>query len=259
MSGAPSGIEGSELGQQGTGARKATMSAERRGGSAPAHCRRLGSLLAQLAPTGAASFSAFTDANEELHPLFTGRPNLMLVPIATPLLASGDALDIPSLQRYVDHLYAAGCEGLYVGGSSGEGYHIEEALRQELAVACVEASRGSGKIVMVHVGASRESEAFRLAAGAVAAGADAIASIPPYVGSPAPTFSETLAYYTELARIADGVPVICYNIPGLTGVPLSVAQLAEIMAIDGVEGASAVTKMRCAHWSDRPPVDRTPI
>ena len=229
------------------------MAAERRrGGSAPAHCRRLGNLFTQLAPTGAASFSAFTDPAEELHPLFTGRPNLMLVPIATPLLASGDALDTPSLQRYVDHLYAAGCEGLYVGGSSGEGYHIEEALRQELAVACVEASRGSGKIVMVHVGASRESEAFRLAAGAVAAGADAIASIPPYVGSPAPTFSETLAYYTELARIADGVPVICYNIPGLTGVPLSVAQLAEIMAIDGVEGA-ADAKMRCLRWclSDR--------
>ena len=89
------------------------MAAERRrGGSAPAHCRRLGNLFTQLAPTGAASFSAFTDPSEELHPLFTGRPNLMLVPIATPLLASGDALDTPSLQRYVDHLYAAGCEGL---------------------------------------------------------------------------------------------------------------------------------------------------
>ena len=91
--------------------------------------------------------------------------------------------------RYISHLYDSGYEGLYVGGSSGEGYHMEEALRRELTVAAVEASAGTGKIVMVHVGASRESEALRLAAHAVAAGADAIASIPPYVGSPTPTFA----------------------------------------------------------------------
>ena len=55
---------------------------------------------------------------------------------------------------------------------------MEEALRQELTMAAVAASKDTGKIVMVHVGASRESEALRLAAHAVAAGADAIASIP---------------------------------------------------------------------------------
>ena len=79
----------------------------------------------------AASFSAFADSSD-LHPLFRERPNLMLVPIATPLKPDGQSLDEPALRRYVDHLYACGYEGLYVGGSSGEGYHMEEALRQEL-------------------------------------------------------------------------------------------------------------------------------
>jgi N-acetylneuraminate lyase len=36
--------------------------------------------------------------------------------------------------------------------------------------------------------------------------------------------------------VANGLPVICYNIPGLTNVTLSVAQLAELMSIPGVEG-----------------------
>jgi dihydrodipicolinate synthase/N-acetylneuraminate lyase len=183
----------------------------------------------------AASFSAFADSSD-LHPLFRERPNLMLVPIATPLKPDGQSLDEPALRRYVDHLYACGYEGLYVGGSSGEGYHMEEALRQELTVAAVEASRGTGKIVCVHVGASRQSEALRLATHAVAAGADAIASIPPYVGSPAPTFNETLEFYRQLAEIANGIPVICYNIPGLTGVALSVDQLVQLLQIPGVEG-----------------------
>ena len=113
---------------------------------------------------------------------------------------------------------------------------MDERLRQDLTVAAVNASRGTGKIVCVHVGASRQSEALRLAAHAVSAGADAIASIPPYVGSPRPTFEETLIYYQELAAIAGGVPVICYNIPGLTGSPLSVAQLVQLLEIPGVEG-----------------------
>jgi N-acetylneuraminate lyase len=177
-----------------------------------------------------------------LHPLFEGRPNLMLVPIATPLLSSGaPSVDVPSLRRYVKHLYAAGCEGLYVGGSSGEGYHMEESMRMELCTACVDASKSasqgsSGKIVMVHVGAAKSAEALRLAAHAVSAGADCIASIPPYVGSPLPTFAEVKAFYAELARVSSPKPVICYNIPGLTGQNLSVSELSELMAIPGVEG-----------------------
>lgn len=187
------------------------------------------------AAAAANTFSSFADTSR-LHPLFRDRPNLMLVPIATPLKPNGQSLDEQSLRRYIEHMYRCGYEGLYVGGSSGEGYHMEEQMRRDLTVAAVKASRGSGKIVCVHVGASRNGEALRLAAHAVASGADAIASIPPYVGSPAPTFDETLDYYKELVAIANGVPVICYNIPGLTGSRLSVRQLAQLLEIPGVEG-----------------------
>jgi hypothetical protein len=215
--------------------------------TAVAVARRVNRLSAHVCPTSraaapvvAAAAAATAVAAAPLHPLFQGRPNLMLVPIATPLLPLDEAakpapatarrrLDVPSLERYVQHLYGEGYEGIYVGGSSGEGYHMEEALRMELCEAAVEASRGSGKIVMVHVGAAKSAEAIRLAAHAAAAGADCIAAIPPYVGSPVPTFAEVVAFYTELATATAPTPVVCYNIPGLTGAPLSVAQLTTLM------------------------------
>lgn len=207
---------------------------------------RLQKLSAHIVAPNAASggsFSAFADSSAALHGLFEGRPNLMLVPIATPLLpptaassSESPRLDVASLKRYITRIYDAGYEGIYVGGSSGEGYHMEEALRMELCSACVEATRGTGKIAMVHVGAAHVSESLRLAAHAAAAGADSIASIPPYVGSPVPTFDEVLAFYTELARVSSPAPVICYNIPGLTGSKLSVDELASLLAIPGVEG-----------------------
>ncbi len=146
--------------------------------------RRVNRLSAHVCPSAAspvvAAAAATAVAAAPLHPLFQGRPNLMLVPIATPLLPLDEAakpapatarrrLDVPSLERYVQHLYGEGYEGIYVGGSSGEGYHMEEALRMELCERAVEASRGSGKIVMVHVGAAKSAEAIRLAAHAAAA------------------------------------------------------------------------------------------
>jgi hypothetical protein len=144
----------------------------------------------------------------QLHPVLRNRENLMLVPIVTPLTA-GHELDIPSLERYISFLFSCGCGGLYIAGSSGEGYNLPLSLREQLLEECVRLSAGSGKLLIVHVGAASNADAYRLAEHAGTTTVDMVASIPPYVGVPAASFAEVKQYYSELHRRAGGKPTVC--------------------------------------------------
>jgi dihydrodipicolinate synthase/N-acetylneuraminate lyase len=142
----------------------------------------------------------------------------------------------------VRSLYAAGVDGLYVNGSSGEGLHLEETTRMKIAEVAValsveQASRDgegrAGGLCVIHVGAAQTAVALRLAKHARAIGATAVSSLPPFVGGS--SYAETLDYYRELAAVG-GLPVLAYHIPSLTKVELSLPQLLEVAAIPGVCG-----------------------
>ena len=88
-----------------------------------------------------------------------------------------------------------------------------------------------GKQVVAHVGAIGTGIACDLAAHAKKAGADAIASVPPFYHGFQP--GEIKGYYTAIADASD-LPVIIYNVPGTTGVGLSLAQFKDILSDDRV-------------------------
>ena len=92
-------------------------------------------------------------------------------------------------------------------------------------------SRGRGKVI-VHVGAVQASLAYELAQHAAKIGADAVSSIPPFVGGYA--WEEIEAYYRQLAKA--GLPVVAYYIPYITGQPVAVDKLATLLQIPGVAG-----------------------
>ena len=158
-------------------------------------------------------------------------PNRILTALVTPLTPSGE-LDVPSAERLIEHLYSKGVGGLYVTGSTGEGIYLDWAVRRKLVELAVSMSRGRGKVI-AHVGAIQASQAFELASHAAKAGADAVASIPPFVGGC--SWDEVHAYYTQLGQ-ASPAPVVAYYIPGLTGQSLSLDQLGSLLQVEGVCG-----------------------
>ena len=158
-------------------------------------------------------------------------PNRILPALVTPLTPSGE-LDVPSAERLIEHLYAQGVGGLYVTGSTGEGIYLDGAVRRKLVELAVGMSRSRGKVI-AHVGAIQASQAFELAAHAAKAGADAVASIPPFVGGC--SWDEVVGYYTRLGQ-ASPAPVVAYYIPGLTGQAFSLDQLASLAQVKGVCG-----------------------
>jgi N-acetylneuraminate lyase len=158
-------------------------------------------------------------------------PNRILPALVTPLTPEG-ALDVPSAEQLIDFLYAKGVGGLYVTGSTGEGIYLDADVRRKLVELAVAMSRSRGKIV-AHVGAIQASQAFELAAHAARVGADAVASIPPFVGGF--SWDEVQAYYRQLCQ-ASSAPVVAYHFPALTGLNLSLDQLISLANLPGVAG-----------------------
>ncbi len=160
--------------------------------------------------------------------------NEKLTGILPALLTAFDdtGVDTKTTGLLTDKLLSAGVDGLYVGGSSGEMVLQSVAERKALLECVVEAAAGRGSVI-AHVGALSTADTVELAKHAKAVGADAVSSVTPLYYKY--SFREVKAYYARVAEASE-LPVIIYNIPALTGMTLSAAQLGEILSIPGVGG-----------------------
>jgi len=125
--------------------------------------------------------------------------------LVTPSDASG-GVNVPALEALVDYLLGKGIDGLYIGGTTGEGIFMSAAERQTLAEVVLR--RVNGRIpVIVHVAAVAFADAKALAQHAAAHGANGIASImPPLYNSAA----SVVAYYRALAAATPDLPFFSY-------------------------------------------------
>jgi len=85
----------------------------------------------------------------------------ILPAIVTPVRQDG-ALSVEAFQRLAARLYAAGVDGLYVNGQTGEGLLQPVEQRKQVAEAA-RAVTPPGKQLIVHVGAHRTEDAVELA------------------------------------------------------------------------------------------------
>ena len=156
--------------------------------------------------------------------------NMVFPALVTPLGASGD-VDVASAERLIDSLYDNhGVGGLYVGGTTGEGIYLSAAARRTITEVAVRKSSEGGRTgkVIVHVGAAQSSMAFDLAVHAQGCGADAVSSLPPFVGGASKySYAEVCDYYRQLC-LTTTLPVLAYYIPQLTQRKLSMQELTGI-------------------------------
>lgn len=157
--------------------------------------------------------------------------NRMFPALVTPLRDDG-TIDAASAERLVHHLYDCGVGGLYVGGNTGEGSYLSFEQRREIAQLATRFSKGRGRVV-VHVGAVQAPQARELAMHAADVGADAVSSMPPFVGGY--SWDEVRQYY-EWISAASPLPVIAYYIPGVTRQSFSLQQLVELAELRGIAG-----------------------
>lgn len=152
----------------------------------------------------------------------------ILVPLFTTFNKDG-SIDYDTFAKIERYVLDKGADGVYVGGSSAECFSLTQEERKKVLELAVKVA--DGKQVVAHVGAIGTGIACDLAAHAKKTGADAIASVPPFYHGFQP--GEIKGYYTAIADASD-LPVIIYNVPGTTGVGLSLAQFKDILSDDRV-------------------------
>lgn len=160
----------------------------------------------------------------------------IIPPLVTPL-ASTDELDVPGLERLIEHLVTGGVHGLFLLGTCSEGTSLSYRLRRELIDRVCR--QVDGRIpVLVSITDTSYAESVALAGHGADAGADAVVIAPPYFYVVAK--SELEDYVLRLAGESP-LPVVLYNMPSLTKLsyePQTVRRLMEEESIVGMKDSS---------------------
>ncbi|MCT2594678.1 4-hydroxy-tetrahydrodipicolinate synthase [Streptomyces sp. N2-109] len=147
----------------------------------------------------------------------------VLTAMVTPFTADG-ALDLDGAQRLAAHLVDAGNDGLIVNGTTGESPTTSDGEKSRLVEAVVEAV-GDRAHVVAGAGTNDTAHSLRLARDAAEAGAHGLLAVTPYYSKPP---QEGL--YRHFRAIADAtdLPVMLYDIPGRSGVPINTETLVRL-------------------------------
>ena len=154
---------------------------------------------------------------------------LGLIDAPFPPFDENGEINLAPIPRYADMLQRNGLKGVFINGSSGEGYMLTEEERMKLAEAWVAAAPKDFKVI-VHVGSTCIKSSRRLAAHAQEIGAwgtGAMATPFPRIGR----IEELVAYCEEIAGGAPNLPFYFYHIPAFNNAYLSMLDL--LKAVDG--------------------------
>jgi 4-hydroxy-tetrahydrodipicolinate synthase len=153
-----------------------------------------------------------------------------LAAVTTPFDGGGE-LDLEAFGAHLEWLAEAGLDGVFVGGTTGEGVLLDED--EVAALVSRAAAAGSGLRVVAQAGRASTRATVRLARRAVELGADAVAAYVPWFY---PAGDDVVrAHFSALRDAVDEVPLFAYNIPPRTVNDLAPAVLAELAA-DGYSG-----------------------
>ncbi|MCC8248539.1 4-hydroxy-tetrahydrodipicolinate synthase [Saccharothrix luteola] len=153
-----------------------------------------------------------------------GRPfGRVLTAMVTPFDAEG-AVDLDRAQRLAEHLVELGNDGLVVNGTTGESPTTTDAEKADLVRAVVEAV-GDRATVVAGAGTYDTAHSVHLAKQAEAAGAHGLLLVTPYYSRP--TQEGVFAHFTTVADQV-GVPVMLYDIPPRTVIPIEVPTLLRL-------------------------------
>ncbi len=171
----------------------------------------------------------------------TTRLSGIIPPMITPLTESGQ-IDVPGLERLVNHMLRGGVSGIFVLGSSGEGPWLTRDQQRQMVQETVRLVGGKVPVLAgaLEAGTARTLEVLYQHQDA---GADMIVIASPYYYGAGPAVQ--IEHVTTLVNAAS-VPVILYNIPPMTHNPISPATVQQVLGLENLVGV----KDSAGNWDD---------
>ncbi len=146
----------------------------------------------------------------------------------TPFFSDGE-VNYQPIESYAKLLLDNGLKGVFINGSSGEGYMLTDEERIRLAEKWMQVAPADFKVI-VHVGSTCVKSSRRLAEHAKEIGAWGIGAMAP----PFPRIGrveELVKYCEEIASAAPELPFYYYHIPAFNNAYLPMVEFLE--AVDG--------------------------
>ncbi|GGM55316.1 dihydrodipicolinate synthase family protein [Microbacterium saperdae] len=154
-----------------------------------------------------------------------------LMPIlATPFDSTG-ALDRAGLRRLVEFELASGVDGVAVFGMASEGFALTTEERRMILDDVVEVVDGHVPVI-AGVNGTSTATSIEQALLAQDGGADALMVLPPFMVKP--PAASLIDFYGDVAD-ATSLSVMVQDAPGVTGVAMTPALIAELALLDGVD------------------------
>ena len=161
----------------------------------------------------------------------------MLVALITPFTADGE-VDWAGVEKHIDDVITAGADGIVITGTTGETSTLTDVEKLRL-VEVGKSIAGSRATIITGGGSNETAHAIELYRASEKAGADGVMIVTPYYNKP--TQAGVLTHFRLIADATD-LPVILYDIPGRTGIPikyetiLRAAKHPNILAIKDAKG-----------------------
>ncbi|MEM3731609.1 MAG: 4-hydroxy-tetrahydrodipicolinate synthase [Candidatus Bathyarchaeia archaeon] len=165
------------------------------------------------------------------------KPEGIFPALVTPFTDDGKSVDEERLRALVRHCIELGVHGVVPCGTTGEFVNLTLEEKKHVIEAVVDEVNGKVPVI-AGTGASGTDQALEMTKYAKDVGADAVLIVTPYYLKPADR-----GIYEHYDTIASKVemPIILYNIPQCTGLPIPwqmVEDLAQIPNIVGIKDSS---------------------
>lgn len=155
----------------------------------------------------------------------------LLTAMVTPYTPDG-AVDYPHARRLASHLVRSGNDGVVLAGTTGEApllsddekYRLWSEVKQEL---------GNSATVVAGAGTNDTRHSIHLSHEAQRAGADAILAVVPYYLKPP---QEGIFQHFRAIAESTQLPVIVYNVPGRTGINMTVETALRCAEVPNIVG-----------------------
>jgi 4-hydroxy-tetrahydrodipicolinate synthase len=159
-----------------------------------------------------------------------------IVAIVTPFDREGN-FDEETFRQLIEFQIENGTDAIVPCGSTGEAATLDHRGHTEVIRACVDQVKKRVPI-LAGTGSNSTSEAVELTRAAKEAGADGALLITPYYNKPS---QEGLYQHFKAVAEQVSLPQVLYNVPGRTGINLTVdttVRLAELPNVIGLKDAS---------------------
>lgn len=161
-----------------------------------------------------------------MKPIFEGTGVVLVLP-----MFEDGSIDYEGYKRQVQRMIDGGVKALLVNGTTGEPATIDIEDEFELTKITVEMAKGTGVKVIAGAGSNYTAQAIRKAKFNAEAGADANLVVTPYYNK---TSQRGLIEHYKAVAAASDLPLIMYNVPGRTGMKISVDTVVELAKVPNI-------------------------